>query len=289
MVTREQLISAILLNNDREKHVETLQLTVGDYPEEWQPLATTWCLIALQKLQQNAVTLDGMLEQLDEGKVVEQEIPPTPVEYNRLLALEKLKEKRGNPVTLFEDAVKTGDAVLVDLMLQDERVDPSAGNNWAIQYASEKGYLDAVEQLLQDSRVDPSAHRNIAIRVASERGCLAIVDRLLQDPRVNPSAVFNYAIQLASGNGHLAVVDRLLQDPRVDPSVEDNVAIKWASHDGHLAVVDRLLQEPRVDPSANNNWAIRMAYKHHTQDVVNRLLQDPRVDPSVIQTATTAT
>jgi hypothetical protein len=33
MVTREQLISAILRNNDQEKHVETLQLTLSDYPE----------------------------------------------------------------------------------------------------------------------------------------------------------------------------------------------------------------------------------------------------------------
>lgn len=140
MVTREQLISAILLNNDREKHVETLQLTVGDYPEEWQPLATTWCLIALQKLQQNAVTLDGMLEQLDEGKVVEQGIPPIPVEYNRLLALETYKEKLNSKNTQdeFKIAVSTGNAVLVDLLLQDPCVNPSDGENNAIRLASQE-------------------------------------------------------------------------------------------------------------------------------------------------------
>ena len=283
MVTREQLISAILRNNDQEKHVETLQLTLSDYPEDWQPLATTWCLIALQKLQQNAVTLDGLLEQVDEGKAVDQGIPPTPVEYNRLLALEKHKEKLGDPEKLFKDAVEAGDAVLVELLLQDECIDPSAGNNWVIREASCKGYQAIVDQLLQDPRVDPSARYNYAIKAASRDGNLAIVNRLLQDPRVDPSAYENTPIRLASQFGHLAVVDRLLQDPRVDPSACNNCAISMASINGYLAVVDRLLQDNRVDPSDNNNQAIKLASVDGRQDVVNRLLQDPRVDGSVIQ------
>ena len=257
MDTREQLQSAICLCNSQEEHVETLQLTLSSYPEDWQPRATLWCLIALQKLQQNAVTLDGLLEQVDEGKAVDQGIPPTPEEYNRLLALEKHKEKLGDPVKWFGEAVKTGDAELVDLMLQHPIVNPSADNNYAIRYASQQGHVAVVDRLLQDPRVDPSALNNNAIRYASYYGHLAVVDRLLQepwDPRVDPSALDNYAIQVASQYGHLAVVERLLQDPRVDPSAEDNYAIRRASIYGHLAVVGRLLQDPRVDGSVIQKW-----------------------------------
>jgi hypothetical protein len=249
MITREQLQSAIYLCNSQEEHVETLQLTLSSYPEDWQPRATLWCLIALQKLQQNAVTLDGLLEQVDEGKTVEQGIPPTPVEYIRLLALEKHKEKLGNTIKRFIKAVDTGDAELVDLLLQDPRVDPSVRANGAIRYASTVGYLSVVERLLQDPRVDPSASGNWPILQASQNGHLAVVDRLLQKSCVDPSVCNNYAIRHASGYGHLAVVDRLLQDSRVDPSADNNYAIRLASTCGHLAVVDRLLQDPRVDGS----------------------------------------
>jgi hypothetical protein len=143
-----------------------------------------------------------------------------------------------------------GHLEVVERLLQDPRVDPSAGNNWAIQNASANGHLEIIERLLQDERVDPSAQNNGAIQNASVRGHLAVVERLLQDPRVDPSAQNNGAIQLASINGHLAVVERLLQDERVDPSDDNNHAIQLASHHGHLAVVERLLQDERVDPNA---------------------------------------
>ena len=169
---------------------------------------------------------------------------------------------------------------VVKALLKDPRVNPSAGENYAIQYASEHGHTQVVERLLQDSRVDPSANNNYAIRHAGENGHIRVVERLLQDPRVDPGADNNYAIRWASENGHIQVVERLLQDPRVDPSADDNYALKWASHYGHIQIVERLLRDPRVDPSANNNCAIRWASENGHIQVVERLLQDPRVDPS---------
>jgi ankyrin repeat protein len=115
--------------------------------------------------------------------------------------------------------------------------------------AAKSGHLSIVERLLQDEKVDPSADNNDAITWASVLGHLAVVERLLQDPRVDPSAQNNGAIQLASINGHLAVVNLLLEDPRVDPSAKNNCAIRYAANSSHLAVVERLLQDPRVDPN----------------------------------------
>jgi surface antigen len=116
-----------------------------------------------------------------------------------------------------------------------------------VRWAAENGHLAVVERLLQDRRVDPSAGDNYAVRLAAQNGHLAVVQRLLQDERVDPSACNNYAVRLAAMNGHLVVVDRLLQDERVDPSAGDNHAVEWAARYGHLAVVDRLLEDDRVD------------------------------------------
>jgi len=57
---------------------------------------------------------------------------------------------------------------VVKMLLADPRVDPSAGDNFAISMASARGRTDVVKVLLADPRVDPSAHNNYAIRLASE-------------------------------------------------------------------------------------------------------------------------
>jgi hypothetical protein len=92
-------------------------------------------------------------------------------------------------------------------------------NNYAVRLAAENGQLAIVDRLLQDKRVDPSADNNYAVRLAAENGHLAVVDRLLQDKRVDPSANANWAVRFAAEFGHLAVVDRLLKDDRVDVAV----------------------------------------------------------------------
>ena len=293
MPTRQEIIDAIIINGEQLKTIEILQISLP-VEERWKSLAEIWCQQAIPQIQQNAITLDGMLEAVDEGKSVINELPPTPKEYTRLMILNSTPQLGFNEDD-FQNAVIHGDIDLIDLLLFDKSI-TTCGCNIAIQTASYYGHLAVVERLLQDpvpshpyrgaSRpsvrrdVDPSADDNLAIRCASQNGHLAVIERLLQDTRVDPSSD-NTAIRLASQNGHLAVIERLLQDPRVDPSANDNEAIRWASKYGHLAVVDRLLQDPRVDPSAGGNDAIRNASEEGHLCVVDRLLQDARVDPSV--------
>jgi hypothetical protein len=50
--------------------------------------------------------------------------------------------------------------------------------------ASRKGFKDIVELLLKDSRIDPTADDNEALRSAIRNGHKDIVDLLLADPRV---------------------------------------------------------------------------------------------------------
>jgi hypothetical protein len=47
----------------------------------------------------------------------------------------------------------------VKLLLADERVDPSANDNYAIRFAAKNGHKEVVKILLADERIDPSADR----------------------------------------------------------------------------------------------------------------------------------
>ena len=93
--------------------------------------------------------------------------------------------------------------------------DPSLSG--ALQTAMLKHNLLCAKMLLRDSRIDPSAHDNFAIQWMSSYGQLRIVELLLQDKRVNPCATDHAAIRWAKEYGHRAVVELLLKDKRVDP------------------------------------------------------------------------
>ncbi len=85
----------------------------------------------------------------------------------------------------------------------------------AIILASLYGHIAIVNRLLQDNRVDPGDGDNYAIIIASQKGYLTVVNRLLQDKRVNPTDLNNAAISEANHNGHLEIVKILLKDRRV--------------------------------------------------------------------------
>ena len=116
---------------------------------------------------------------------------------------------------IFSETINRGMHHTMKIILTCDTIDPSANNNYAIQYASYNGYEKVVELLLSDGRVDPSVDDNYAIGYASENGHDKVVKLLLSDERVDPSAYDNIAIRYASNNGHEKVVELLLSDKRV--------------------------------------------------------------------------
>ena len=142
----------------------------------------------------------------------------------------------------------------------------------------ENGDYEEVKLLLADQRVDPRAQDNYAIQWAAFKGHHKVVKLLLADQRVDPTAQDNYAIKWASASGHHEVVRLLLEDGRADPTYNDNSIIRFASNNGHHEVVKLLLADLRVDPTANNNDAIRFASSRGRHEVMKLLLADSRVD-----------
>lgn len=184
-------------------------------------------------------------------------------------------------------ASREGFTDVVELVLKDERVDPSASNNQAIILASENGRSKIVDLLLNAKNFIPGGN---AIYSASASGNVEILKKLLEykkeDPSGNgniltfdPAANNNSAIIRASDLGFDQVIKILLSDPRVDPSDDDNAAIINASSGGHTKIVEMLLQDPRVDPTAKNNKAIRLASRNTNPEIIDMLLKYEREDP----------
>ena len=105
------------------------------------------------------------------------------IEYDSYLVVEFLLKRSIHRYDIdnisFNSAWKSGSVRVVELLLIDRRIDPSADNNDAIRLASYNGHTEIVRLLLADSRVDPR-YDNYAIRFASENGHAEVV-KLLAD------------------------------------------------------------------------------------------------------------
>ncbi len=90
----------------------------------------------------------------------------------------------------------------------------------AFLHVCHRGYTDIMRRYLEDSRVDPTAGNNWALWLPTARDNWAIglsshnadvVKLLLADGRADPAAADNHAIRLSSKNGHTDVVKLLLE------------------------------------------------------------------------------
>jgi len=128
------------------------------------------------------------------------------------------------------------------------RVDPSDGDNGALDEAISNGHLPVVKRLLADARVDPSRELMITglSRKATSRswrlpapGC-ALIRPSMRMGRYVPLAT-KATWMLSSG---------CLQIRRVDPSARDNTALRVAMINEHTEIAALLLADPRVCDTA---------------------------------------
>lgn len=162
----------------------------------------------------------------------------------RLLEDERVDPSAHNNCAL-EIAIHKFHWKIVVQLLKDPRIGGAVGNEVLVAAAS-YNRLEIVEILLDELKIDPSENYNLAIQVACTSGCLQIVNKLLEDKRVDPSDDQNQALRLTCARGHILVLERLLQDDRVDPSDVNNDALKKArSRD----IVNLLKNDPRFRPS----------------------------------------
>lgn len=127
---------------------------------------------------------------------------------------------------VFDDACWRGDSQEVRALLADSRVDPSAGNNYALTAAAYSGNWKIAQILLADERVQlqpATDHRSLLYAIFNS-GSADIVRLFLAKTCVDPSVFDNYAIRWAAVNGHVETTRVLLKDNRVN-AID---AIPWA-------------------------------------------------------------
>ena len=138
-----------------------------------------------------------------------------------------------------------------------------------------------VQLLLNDERVDPGHNENEAIIMASMFGHYKVVKLLLQDRRVNPADQKNEALIKASNNGHYKIVFLLLRDKRVHPAAQNNKVILTACKHCNIKAIKLLLKNKNVDPWCQGPSVISNALAHNNYKVVDILLNDYRADVSL--------
>jgi ankyrin repeat protein len=108
-----------------------------------------------------------------------------------LLTIKKVDPSAQNNIS-FWNAVENGYIELVDLFLQDGRINSgtkSPNGLYAIEIASYKGYAGIVELLLKDDRIDPSINNNLSLKYAVNENRYRILELLLADSRTDPSVL----------------------------------------------------------------------------------------------------
>lgn len=162
------------------------------------------------------------------------------------------------------EAAEKGQANEVSKLLKHPLVDSSFAVNrddWgartALRGAAENGHVEVVQVLLQDGRVDPAADESVSLWRSALMGRFDVVETLLRDRRADPAARDNWAVRGAAHNGFTEATRLLLKDVRVDPCADQNRAVIWAAQKGHVEIVHLLLQDPRVDGTRAIPYALR--------------------------------
>lgn len=170
-----------------------------------------------------------------------------------------------------------GDAVAVEHLLVVGNVLP---NNNHLDRASKRGKVKIVDLLLDDNRIDPAVNQQRALHLACLNNCIAVVVRLLADPRVKLQR-YHHEIKIAAKYNYVEILAILLEHPNanfIENAIHGgDVALVHAAHHGHFKAVQMLLKDERIHADAMNNYPIfkSIALGHHA--ITNMLLSYPSV------------
>ena len=194
----------------------------------------------------------------------------------------------------FLNDIERGDAVRINLYLENRIVDPNKANEsgWtALQLASRAGHVEIVRLLLKDGRADPNKASDFKgetpLFLASRAGHVEIVRLLLKDGRTDPNKAdkggFVALHEVASDSINKDILRLLLKDERTDPNKANEngwTALHLASIREDVEIAEPLLKDERVDVNKTNN---RGETPFHVAsrggvEFVKLFLKDERVD-----------
>ncbi|ORY32767.1 hypothetical protein BCR33DRAFT_723418 [Rhizoclosmatium globosum] len=155
-------------------------------------------------------------------------------------------------------------------------VDPSIPDCKCIQVASKHGQADCVQLLLQDDRVNPNANNSYSLLNSLKDKRPDITNILLQDSRTDVSLCVEEYFTLACQYGHLDIVVNQIEAQKMAPTV---FHLEEALQFGQESVALYLLQNygQQLQPSEEHLW---IASATRLPKVVSELLNTLQIDPS---------
>lgn len=204
---------------------------------------------------------------------------------------------------------------VVDLLLEDERIDPSADENKALQLACDFGDLRVIKQIVKHKRFRPGASREhhcflerafergdyktmeamlayeftsrkcdneCILRMACATGNRSLVKELIEVHKCDPAAKRGQCLYLACKNGHADVARMLLTYESVRPRIEneESVELLAACEGGHAEVVRLLLEHPEVNPNCKEGLPLLVAIRKRHAAVARAILSDRHFQPN---------
>jgi Ankyrin repeats (3 copies) len=297
---REQLITLITSCSEQEQEVNRLMVD-NRFPEKMKQHKETWYHIAIQKIQQNAVTLDNCLELYDskqEETVLDSDMFKPSNEYKSLVYFSKepsILDEATVLFSVFDKAIEELDANTVEILFpfyaEELLLNPPLFYRTFLKIVNSGKYLavgsplsEIYKLFLQVPAIDPSINNYELIRVALQHNHHSVAIAMFQklDNRISDTAMDTFVKLFCNKcfQGSYDIVSYMMKYI-VDPADgENNDAIEIASFKGHLEIVELLLSDPRVDPSQNANNSLMDACAEGHLPVVERLLLDPRINPA---------
>lgn len=190
--------------------------------------------------------------------------------------LQVLNKAKYNPsdANILINACKNADPGIVELLLADPRVDPTANNNAAMMKAVIKNRVKIVELLLSQHRVRQADNAN-SLEFAVCRGLTEIVDLLINTPGVRARRYnYQYLIYIATHNNNLNVVKLLLaKQAKKNPRDNNNFAFYAAVCENNYDIVEMLLDTHRVDLNNIGHDVINVAIEKKYTKIITLLYE----------------
>jgi hypothetical protein len=111
---------------------------------------------------------------------------------------------------------------ILKYLIQCHDIDLSYKDNEALIFASNFDNVEMIDLCVNDSRVNPAARRNFAIQIAATLGNLSIVRRLIDIHAVRDSHSISIAMECARRKRQIHVI-RYLKELGFENTLEDDM------------------------------------------------------------------
>jgi ankyrin repeat protein len=159
--------------------------------------------------------------------------------------------------------------------LKDSRVNVAEYNNSPLRQAAFIGQEEIVQLLVNQPQVDPSAKDFVTVYYLVRHNDLDSLKILLEDSRVKGKLNIIDIALYACNIGQLQILNYILETFEIDPSFDSNDLLFAAMNNHQIDIFNWLLKDSRID----DNEAIRHAKYSNYKTFVKILLQDNRVNP----------